>query len=84
MVLHMAVCGADVDLVPRDVRMAEDHDICLWEPAAETGGSALSRTAVVDGRNFTSAEFDDESLGQDHAAVVVSEHRPNWRRHPWR
>ena len=59
--------------------MAEDHDICLREPAAETGGSALSRTAVVDGRDFTSIEFDDEALGQDHAAVVVSEHRPNWR-----
>ena len=63
----------DVDLVPRQMRMAEDDDVGLREPAAETGASAGGRPAVVDGRNFTSVEVRDESLGQDHAAVVVAE-----------
>ena len=57
--------------------MAEDDNIGLREPSAQARTSTGSRAAVVDGRHFASFEVDDESLGQDEAAVVVAEHRPN-------
>ena len=59
--------------------MAEDDDIGLREPATETSGPTLRRAAVVDGCDCTSAELDHETLGQDHAAVVVPENRTDGR-----
>src|SRR5258706_13198142 len=78
-VLRVAVGAADVDLMPGNVRMAEDHYIRMREPTAETGRSAVAMAAVVEVRDSASVEFDDKPLWQDHAAVVVAEHRPHRR-----
>ena len=79
LVLHVTVGWADVDLVQRQVRMTEDDDIGVREPAAQTTGSAAGGTAVMDGRDLTSVELDNEPFGKVHAAVVVPQHRMNGR-----
>ena len=57
--------------------MTEDDDIRLREPASQAGGATGRRAAVVNGRDLASIETDHESLGQNHAAIVVAEDRPN-------
>lgn len=67
--------GVDVGLVPRDVGVTEQHDICLREPASEPVGSSRRRAAVVHHGDQPFADTDLDPLGQYDPTIVVAQHR---------
>lgn len=69
----MPVGTTDIGLMPRQVGMAEDHHIGFREPTAQASGSSDGRAAVMDGRELTPVEVEDEAFGQRHVAIVVPE-----------
>ncbi len=56
--------------------MAEDHDVGVGEAAAQPGGPAARRAAVVDHRHAHARQIQLDGLGKlaDQLAVVVAEH----------
>ena len=64
----------DVGLVPRDVRMTEQHGVGRRKPASEPSRATCGGTAVVDHGDQTAAHRDLDLLGQRETAIVVAQH----------
>lgn len=69
----MAV-GAAVGLVPRQVGVAEQHDVGVRKPAAEPGAPADRVATVVHRGERAALDLDLDPFGETHPVVVVAEH----------
>ena len=61
----------DVDLVPRQVRVAEHHDVGVGEPSSQPGGATGGGAAVVDHCQRAAGDLDADALGEIEIHVVV-------------
>jgi hypothetical protein len=69
--LDVPVERADVGLVPREMRVAEDDDVGVREPSSQARTSAGGRATLVHDRHRTALDVEHEPVRQRQSPVEV-------------
>jgi hypothetical protein len=69
--LNVPVEHADIGLVPREMRVAEDHDVGVRKPSPQARASADGRTTLVYDRHRTAFDVEQEPIRQRQSTVEV-------------